>query len=318
MRKLSGILAGSLALTLVFGMTAFAAPSKSTSDVENSSSTTKTVSTQELEAKGYTEEKLAADGINSKDAVIVDTTSTQAAEAMINASEASEAETTSTTEPFNEAAVNAALTASERAAATATAARLGSTVKQATSSATLANGLVVQPTINNVSAAVASKVNEVAKKLADAVSGDGKDATNVTVKAAAEVSLPGVSQEALAKGVSLTIDFGFTKVAGRSYSLLHLVNGEWKTEKITAITSDGKVTATFTSLSPVTVTEYVLVESDSDDDDDADGAGSGSSLNNSGKVASPKTGEAVPFAGIVAVIAAAGAAVAAKKVRYNN
>lgn len=315
MRKLSGILAGSLALTLVFGMTTFAAPSKSTSDVDNSSSTTKTVSTQELESKGYTEEKLKADGVDSSKATIVATTSTQNATAQINASEASEAETTS-------AKVTLSDVASASTARTSEIVNLSKNVKQETSTATLANGLVVQPTISSVSTAVASKVDEVAKQLANsAASNDGKDATNVTVKAAADISFPGISAEALAKGVSVTIDFGFTKQAGKSYSLLHIVNGVAQTEKITNITPDGKVTATITSASPFVVSEYVLVESDDDDDsDNGSGSGSdnGSSLNGSGKVASPKTGEAVPFAGIMAVIAAAGAAVAVKKVRYNN
>lgn len=92
-----------------------------------------------------------------------------------------------------------------------------------------------------------------------------------------------------------------------TYVILHMkADGTW--EAIPTTAENGKLTATFTSLSPIVVVE--VLEKDSDDGDDDD-----DNVTESGAPASPKTGETLPVAGVMTLICLAGAAVCAKRVR---
>ena len=72
-------------------------------------------------------------------------------------------------------------------------------------------------------------------------------------------------------------------------------------------------------MSPVAVVEVEKAGADDDDDDDdsSDAATTTTTTVEETNV-SPKTGETLPVAGIMAVICLAGAAVAVKKVKFNN
>lgn len=131
----------------------------------------------------------------------------------------------------------------------------------------------------SVAAAAAAKVDEAKAQATALVS------KNATVLDVVEVSFSGTFSK-------ITIPFNLKNVvAGQNIVALHQkADGTW--EKITPDkVENGKVTVTFSSLSPVA---FVV----------ADGAA----------VKSPKTGDvAVPFVAVFAVVAFAGAAVVGKK-----
>ncbi len=106
---------------------------------------------------------------------------------------------------------------------------------------------------------------------------------------------------------------------GKKYILLHLTGGKWETILPTSV-ADGKVTAMFTSLSPVVASEVMIVEvGEDEDDDDSDASGTTQAAAAAANPAtSPKTAETLPVAGVMALIALAGAAVCANKIRYNR
>lgn len=103
-----------------------------------------------------------------------------------------------------------------------------------------------------------------------------------------------------------------------TYVVMHLnsVTGQWEVlipEKV----ENGKVTVKFSSLSPALITETAIivpVGDDSDDDDDSDQV----QTSTPAQPISPKTAETLPVAGVMALIALAGAAVCAGKIRYNK
>ena len=144
-----------------------------------------------------------------------------------------------------------------------------------------------------------------------------------TILAALDVEVAGATPEQLAQGIQVTLQIPSVK-AGSRYVVLHLPDGKEPTvlenwEHLTAtVTQDGYMTVTFTSFSPIVVVE--LADADSGE------TGSGSSdTGNSGTEAaaastvttalSPKTGEALPIAGIMAVIFLAGALFCARKLK---
>lgn len=152
-----------------------------------------------------------------------------------------------------------------------------------------------------------SAADTLAKKAVSAAAGK---TVSTTLKAAVDVVIEGTIPE---EGVTLTISIpGFVRDAAKNYIVLHLneETGVWET--IDATVADGQITATFKSLSPV-----VLVEVEQK-------AGSASGNNTAAASAqnspaeSPKTGETLPVAGILAIVCLASAAVCAKKVRYNR
>lgn len=141
-----------------------------------------------------------------------------------------------------------------------------------------------------------------------------------TVVGSANISIPEGTD--ISKGIQLSIGISGIQ-AGKNYVLLHLTkdsagNPVWETIKPDSI-ADGKVTATFTSLSPVVASEVIVLVGEEESEpwpeprhpENAAAAPAGAAT-------SPKTGETLPAAGLMALICLAGAAVCAKRVRYNR
>lgn len=137
-----------------------------------------------------------------------------------------------------------------------------------------------------------------------------------TVVGSANISIPEGTD--ISKGIQLSIGISGIQ-AGKNYVLLHLTkDGVWETIKPDSI-ADGKVTATFTSLSPVVASEVIVLVGEEESEpwpeprhpENAAAAPAGAAT-------SPKTGETLPAAGLMALICLAGAAVCAKRVRYNR
>ena len=144
-----------------------------------------------------------------------------------------------------------------------------------------------------------------------------------TILAAMDVEVAGVTSEQLAQGIRVTLQIPSVK-AGNRYVVLHLPDGKEPTVPenwghLTAtVTQDGYMTVTFTSFSPIVVVEL------SDTDSGETGSGSSDTGNSGAEAAavstvttavSPKTGEMLPIAGIMAVIFLAGALFCARKLK---
>lgn len=242
-KKLTGVLALSMAMALTFGMTAFAAESPSTANT----------------AASVTTETVAAD-LTAPDGSVVE----------------------SLTQLANELSNGVTATVSDSA------------VKVKETKA------VDAAVLNNVF----SVADTFAKKTVSAAAGK---TVATTLKAAVDVVVEGTIPE---EGVTLTISVpGFVRDAAKNYIVLHLneTTGVWET--IDAAVADGQITATFKSLSPI-----VLVEVEQK----AGSASNTAAAAETSPAESPKTGETLPVAGILAVVCLAAAAVCAKKVRYNR
>lgn len=146
-----------------------------------------------------------------------------------------------------------------------------------------------------------------------------------------EINLPVAAVEISASYVpegGLTFEIESPKIQPddkTTYVVMHLNSetGLWEIlvpEKI----ENGKVTVKFTSLSPAVVTDVVIVPvgEEKDDDDDPEPWLEPRHPEQTGSAASPatspKTAETLPVAGVIALIALAGAAVCAGKIRYNK
>ena len=105
--------------------------------------------------------------------------------------------------------------------------------------------------------------------------------------------------------------------AGKTYVLLHLKDGVWETIIPDAV-ANGKLTATFKSLSPVVAGEVMIVEVSDDSDDDSNDSSAPAQAAAATPGTSPKTAETFPVAGAVAMICLVGAAVCANRIRYNK
>ena len=180
---------------------------------------------------------------------------------------------------------------------------------------------------------VAPEVQKIAQEAAVALTNNlksvalpaGKTAADVTVlKAAVDIdfTITGVEESKVEEikkaGVKLALPIKVTPVEGKVYYIAHMyAPGKWETVPAN-ITADGTVIATFYSFSPVYVVEVdVAVKDNGNDSDDDDDAQQTAPVEET--TASPKTGEALPVAGVMAVICLIGAAVCtAKKVKFNN
>lgn len=133
--------------------------------------------------------------------------------------------------------------------------------------------------VEAVSNEVVAKAQEQAKVMV---------APNATVLKAFDVPAPaGIDYS---KGVQIT--FAVPGImAGQSIAVLHQkADGTWESLPVNHVGQDS-VTATFTSFSPVAIVSYA---------------------------ASPKTGETLPAAALLAVICLAGAALCTKKIGFNK
>lgn len=168
-------------------------------------------------------------------------------------------------------------------------------------------------TVAPVTAGELKSAKDAVKTVADWSLKQDNKTVETTVVAAADVTFDGTIP---ATGITLTIAVPNLQVeAGASYIVLHLNNGQW--EIVPAVVENGKITATFTSLSPIVVAKAEVK--------DAPAASNNNNSNNNSSTTtttspaeSPKTGETLPVVGMLAVICLAGAAVCAKKVRYNK
>lgn len=149
--------------------------------------------------------------------------------------------------------------------------------------------------------------NEFAAKIADVL--DAGAVTSVDVVAVFELTGTG----------TITLSgFGNKIEAGATYVMGHMVGQDnWTNAEMLPVTvnTDGSITFTTSSNSVFTLLKVAATAKDDDDDDDDDDA---PAVTAAGAPASPKTGETLPVAGIAMMIALAGAAVCATKVRYNN
>ena len=199
--------------------------------------------------------------------------------------------------------------AEEQAAATTVTATVGGV------SVTVTKTAVAPQTLAQAEQVGADKVIANASSLGISIP-EGATVTT-TVVGSANITIPeGID---ISKGLQLSIGISGIQ-AGKNYVLLHLTkDGVWETIRPDSI-ADGKVTATFKSLSPVVASEIIVVGEDDGGHDEwpeprhpenaaAAPAGAGTS---------PKTGETLPAAGLMALICLAGAAVCAKRVRYNR
>lgn len=150
------------------------------------------------------------------------------------------------------------------------------------------------------------------------------NASNAGISAAFDLAI----DESLDISAGITLTFKVPAVANREagkevYVLHQKKDGSWEAIKPESVAADGTIKAKFTSLSPVAV---VVLNVKAGDTAKTTGNNSGSSNNSTAATAaeaaspaeSPKTGEALPVAGILAVICLAGVAVCAKKIRYNR
>lgn len=268
-KRISGIIALSMAMALTFGMTVCAAESPSTG-----TSTAPVLN-----------EVITADTTVPADTTVVAELETQSA----TLNSAVGTITTSTTISVN--GKDEAVTVEAPKAVTA-----GVMNSAKTTATTIVAKLVEQNKIT-----VAADKVAVATPIA---------ATDV------EIKLPAGITEIPATGITLTIPVSTLKVdASKTYLLLHLrADGVWETLPATVV--DGAVTATFTSLSPIVVvevTQQAAPADNSSDDDDAPAATTAPAT-----AQSPKTGEAVPFAAVLAVVCLAGAAYSAKRIKFNK
>lgn len=140
-----------------------------------------------------------------------------------------------------------------------------------------------------------------------------KNDGTATVVAAFELSV-----DVADKPVIISVKVPGVKADGK-YAFLHYDGAKW--EVIAASNNNGTLTGTFNSLSPVAVIEL------KDGAEPAQSNNNNNSNNNSSNntaaapasaAVSPKTGETVPAAGIMAVILIAGAVICAKKYQMSK
>lgn len=173
----------------------------------------------------------------------------------------------------------------------------------------------VMNSANKTAATIVAKLVE-QNKIAVA---ENKEAVATPIAATdVEIKLPAGITEIPATGISLTIQVPNLKVdANKTYFLMHLrSDGVWETLPATVV--DGAVTATFTSFSPIVVVEVTQQEKVQDDTDDSDDSDDSDNTVETTTVQSPKTGEAVPFAAVFAIVCVAGAAYSVKRIKYNK
>ena len=165
--------------------------------------------------------------------------------------------------------------------------------------------VVEDATAAQVASAQTAKVSLAAAIAASVTVPEGSKAVVKEVVATFDVSLKNMAGATVNPDGGVTVTFNFAGFdAAKHYAVLHFENGAWTV--ITATVTPDGVKATFNSFSPVAIVEVgeeVVSNNNSSSDDPA---------------TSPATGEALPVAGIMALICLAGAAVCASKVRYNK
>ncbi len=302
MKKISKVLALGLATALVFGMSVSAANSPSTSDTPNVTEAPATEApATEAPATEAPATQPPATQAPSTEAPATQPPATQAPSTEAPATEAPATEVPATQPPVADDNNNPSEGASNVGAATEGGVELVIT-PLGDASFTVANDFVK---------AVAGNEAEANKVLA-AAGQTGRKVTSVVAVKTFDLAAPqgwdGTS--------AVTVDFAVSNVnADKTYVVFHYKNGiNAAPEVLSATVVNGKIRATFSSFSPVVIAE---VNSEVIQTGENNNGGSNDS-NNSGTPESPKTGEALPVAGLLAVICMAGAALCAAKARYNK
>lgn len=112
----------------------------------------------------------------------------------------------------------------------------------------------------------------------------------------------------------VTITFTVPGVSG-DVEVLHWDGAKWEKDSVSGVkVENGKVTATFTSLSPIAIVEKKAAENKPT----TPPSNNNNTANTTTTATSPKTADVAPVLPMFAVICAAGAAVCAKKVKFNK
>lgn len=293
MKKLSTMLALGLTLAMTFGMTAFAAESPSTGNVNTG---TETVTTPTTDVS-----KVASDS----EATVSNTVSN------VSVDEVKESD----------------LSASEKASYSAASTSYYKAVTKAPSFTTetkLPEGVTAELKATQLDVAKTATAVKAASKLTEELGldlADGKSATDA-IQAAFDLNLTvnGADKSAVIgkDGVKVVLPVTVTPKEGKQYIVLHQVSeGKWETVPAD-IKADGTVVATFKTLSPVVIVEVQAKAGEEEDDNDDTVVTVTPSVTATGKAASPKTAETASAAGVIALAAIAGAVAASRKIRYNN
>lgn len=159
----------------------------------------------------------------------------------------------------------------------------------------------VEVVVNSATVAV---YDDAAKKASAVVS----NAEVVKVVTVVDIDVP-----ALKKGETAVVKITLPKVeAGKSYVLLHEVSaGNWEVINPTEVGA-GYLVAELKGFSNYAVVEVQPVAEDEDDDDDDEEVAAPVDA-----AVSPKTGEALPVAGGIALVCLAGVVFCAKKAKFN-
>ncbi|MCM1326095.1 MAG: hypothetical protein NC094_09630 [Bacteroidales bacterium] len=157
--------------------------------------------------------------------------------------------------------------------------------------------------------------DKIAEKLAEAGAGE-VEVTKATVVTVIVLEGTAPSDGKVELGTVPNVTYG------KNYVALHmLATGGSEFLPIT-VASDGSVTihgvTSFSDWAVVEVEATAKNTGSEDEDEDSDDDSAAPAVTSTGAPASPKTGETLPVAGIAMMIALAGAAVCATKVRYNN
>jgi hypothetical protein len=289
MKKFSKMLALGLTLAMTFSMTAFAAESPTTGNVDTTTAETVTTPTTDVS-------KVESD---------------------------SEATVTETVKGVEVEEVKAEdLSAADKAEYEAASAgyykALDTSKLAVTSDTKLPEGTSL--TTGQLDAAKTATAVKAAEKLADALGldlADGKTAKDA-IQAAFDLSLVNADKTAASidGSIKVVLPVKVTPKEGKKYIVLHQgLDGKWETVE-SEVKADGTIVAKFTSLSPVAIVEVQAKDGDDDDDDDTTVTTTVAAATESGK--SPKTAETASAAGMIALMAVAGAAAASRKIRYNN
>lgn len=171
-------------------------------------------------------------------------------------------------------------------------------------------------------------VAEIETKVTNTLKAEGAVKSDSTVTVEVKKVLPGIKldkpanltvQEIAEVGVPVKIS-NAQITTGNTYMVLH-TKDDGTTELLGPVKAvDGSVSVVFYSFSTATPVEVNVIEveaKDEDEDEEEDNAGqSVPPATQSGAPASPKTGEALPAAGLMAFVCLAGAVICAKKAYF--
>lgn len=138
---------------------------------------------------------------------------------------------------------------------------------------------------------------------------------NVSVKTV--VNVEGIT---LAAGETATLTFSVSGItAGADIQVLHWDGTKWESDSVSGVrVEDGKVTATFSSLSPIAIVEKTQgATAPETTTSTSSQTGDNTAATATTTVTSPQTGENATLLPVLAVICLAGVVVCTRKVKFN-